>query len=239
MKTSQNGLNLIKSFEGCRLVAYKAVSTEKYYTIGYGHYGADVTKGMRITQSQADAYLIRDLAKFEAKVNKYQSVYNFNQNQYDSLVSFAYNVGSIDGLTNNGKRTIAQISAKFTAYNKSGGKVLTGLTKRRNAEKKLFNTKIEYYFNGVDYSRVFNASYYASMNPDVVKVYGTDPKKLFEHFRVYGINEIARAGKTIATFNVLVYKSHSPDLQKVFGNNLRDYYKHYCEYGYKENRRVI
>ena len=239
MKTSQNGLNLIKSFEGCRLVAYKAVSTEKYYTIGYGHYGADVTKGMRITQSQADAYLVRDLTKFEARVNKYQSVYNFNQNQFDALVSFAYNVGSIDGLTNNGKRTIAQISEKFTAYNKSGGKVLTGLTKRRNAERKLFNTKVEYTFNGVDYSKVFNASYYASMNPDVVKAYGSDPKKLFEHFRVFGINEIARAGKTIATFNVLVYKSHSPDLQKAFGNNLRDYYKHYCEYGYKENRRVI
>ena len=142
MKTSQTGINLIKSFEGVRLTAYKAVSTEKYYTIGYGHYGADVTKGMKITQAQADAYLVSDLAKFEAKVNKYMSKYNFNSNQFDSLVSFAYNVGNIDGLTANGTRTIAQISSKFSAYNKSGGKVLAGLTKRRAAEKKLFDTPV-------------------------------------------------------------------------------------------------
>lgn len=239
MKISENGLSLIKKFEGCRLVAYKAVSTEKYYTIGYGHYGSDVTKGMRITQAKADALLVQDLAKFEAKVNKYMSKYNFNQNQFDALVSFAYNVGSIDGLTANGTRTIAQISAKFTAYNKSGGKVLSGLTKRRNAEKKLFNTKIAFSFGGVDYSKVFDPSYYAKMNPDVVKAYGNDPKKLFEHFRVFGMSEISRAGKTIATFNVEVYKSHNPDLLKNFGNDLREYYKHYCEFGYQEGRRAI
>ncbi len=139
MKISSEGLALIKSFEGCKLTAYKAVSTEKYYTIGYGHYGADVSKGMKITQAQADAYLVSDLAKFEAKVEKYNSKYNFSQAQFDALVSFAYNVGNIDGLTSNGTRTIAQISSKFTAYNKSGGKVLAGLTKRRNAEKALFD----------------------------------------------------------------------------------------------------
>ena len=139
MKISAEGLALIKSFEGCKLTAYKAVSTEKYYTIGYGHYGADVTKGMKITQAQADAYLVSDLAKFEAKVEKYNSKYNFNENQFSALVSFAYNVGSIDQLTANGTRTIAQISAKITAYNKSGGKVLAGLTKRRKAEKALFD----------------------------------------------------------------------------------------------------
>lgn len=139
MKISAEGLALIKSFEGCKLTAYKAVSTEKYYTIGYGHYGADVKKGMKITQAQADAYLVSDLAKFEAKVEKYNSKYHFNENQFSALVSFAYNVGSIDQLTANGTRTIAQISAKFTAYNKSGGKVLAGLTKRRNTEKALFD----------------------------------------------------------------------------------------------------
>lgn len=241
MKISQTGLNLIKSFEGCKLVAYKAVSTEKYYTIGYGHYGADVTKGMRITQSKADALLAADLAKFEAKVNKYQGKYNFNQNQFDALVSFAYNVGSIDGLTNNGKRTIAQISAKFAAYNKSGGKVLTGLTKRRAAEKKLFDTAVKnvFVFDGVDYSKVFDPVFYAGHNPDVKAAYGTDAKKLFEHFRVYGMSEIARAGKTIASFNVLVYKNNYVDLQKAFGNDLRAYYKHYCVNGCKEGRRAV
>ena len=241
MKISQTGLKLIKSFEGCQLTAYKAVSSEKYYTIGYGHYGADVTKGMKITQSRAEALLISDLAKFEAKVNKYQGKYNFNQNQFDALVSFAYNVGSIDGLTNNGKRTIAQISAKFSAYNKSGGKVLAGLTKRRAAEKKLFDSAVkkEFTFDGVDYSKVFDPTFYADHNPDVKAAYGSDTHKLFEHFRVYGMREISRSGKTIATFNVEVYKAQNTDLQKAFGNDLKLYYKHYCTNGFAEGRRAV
>ena len=65
MKTSNKGINLIKSFEGLRLRAYKPVSTEKYYTIGYGHYGADVTANMVITETQAIEYLKKDLEKFE------------------------------------------------------------------------------------------------------------------------------------------------------------------------------
>ena len=54
------GLALIKRFEGCRLTAYKPVSTEKYWTIGWGHYGPDVREGQVITQTQADALLISD-----------------------------------------------------------------------------------------------------------------------------------------------------------------------------------
>lgn len=141
MKINQAGLDLIKSFEKCKLTAYKAVSTEKYYTIGWGHYGADVKKGQKITQAKADALLVADLAKFEAKVDKYQSKYNFNSNQYSALVSFAYNVGSIDQLTANGTRTLEQIASKMLIYNKSGGKVLAGLTRRRIAERNLFLTK--------------------------------------------------------------------------------------------------
>ena len=142
MKINKLGLDLIKSFESCKLTAYKAISTEKYYTIGWGHYGADVKKGQKITHAQADALLVSDLAKYEVKVEKYQKKYNFNENQFSALVSFAYNIGSIDQLTANGTRTIAQISAKIPEYNKSGGKVLVGLTKRRNAEKTLFNKAV-------------------------------------------------------------------------------------------------
>lgn len=238
MKISQKGIDLIKSFEGCKLVAYKAVNTEKYYTIGYGHYGADVTKGMRITQSKADALLVSDLAKFEAKVEKYQKKYNFNENQFSALVSFAYNVGSIDQLTANGTRTIAQISSKFAAYNKSGGRVLTGLTKRRAAEKKLFDTAVKssFFYEGVNMSPVFDASYYANRYPDVKAVYGTNAAQLFNHFKVYGMKEGRQA---IDTFNVAVYKARYTDLQKAFGNNLPAYYKHYCTNGKSEGRTAI
>ena len=138
MKTSKNGIQLIKKFEGVRLVAYKAVPSEKYYTIGYGHYGSDVTSGMTISESQAEVFLKADLIKFENKVNKYMPQYNFTQNEYDAMVSFCYNVGSIDQLTANGTRTMQQIANKIREYNKAGGKVLNGLVKRRQEEYELF-----------------------------------------------------------------------------------------------------
>ena len=138
MKTSKDGINLIKAFEGCRLTAYKAVPTEKYYTIGFGRYSSDIFPGMTISYQQAEAWLIEDLAKFEKKVDKYNSVYHWTQREYDSLVSFCYNVGNIDGLTAKGTRSKRQIADAMLNYNKSGGKVLKGLAKRRQAERDLF-----------------------------------------------------------------------------------------------------
>lgn len=136
--TSQKGISLITSFEGCRLKAYKAVPTEKYWTIGYGHYGADVQPNQVISQQRATELLKQDLKKFEAKVNKYDAIYHWTQDCFDAMVSFAYNVGSIDQLTNNGKRSLEVIAEKIPAYDKSGGNVLAGLTRRRNTEKELF-----------------------------------------------------------------------------------------------------
>lgn len=143
MKISDRGIALIKKFEGCKLTAYKAVPSEKYWTIGYGHYGADVQPGMTITQYQADLYLLLDLEKFEQKVEKYNAKYMWTQNEFDALVSFAYNIGSIDQLTDKGKRTKQQIAEKIPAYNKAGGKVLAGLTKRRKEEQALFSEGLE------------------------------------------------------------------------------------------------
>lgn len=138
MKISQEGIDLIKSHEGCRLVAYKAVPTEKYYTIGYGHYGPDVAANAKISQAQAEVYLRIDLEKFEKKVEKYNAKYMWNQNEFDALVSFAYNIGSIDQLTANGTRSRDVIAKKMLEYVKSGKKILPGLVKRRKAEQALF-----------------------------------------------------------------------------------------------------
>lgn len=140
MQISENGLRLIEQFEGVRLTAYK-VGKEKYYTIGYGHNGSDVTAGMRITQEQAETYLRQDVKEAEDAVNKY-SGYGFNQNQFDALVSFAYNVGNIDQLTANGTRSIEQISAKLPEYVYSSGVKMQGLVNRRAAEKALFDTPV-------------------------------------------------------------------------------------------------
>ena len=141
MKTSSKGLELIKKFEGCRLTAYKCPAG--VLTIGYGHTGSDVKEGMKISQKKAETLLKKDLEKFEKHVSTYEKKYNWNQNQFDAMVSFAYNVGSIYQLTNNGTRTIEQISAKITAYNKAAGKVLEGLVRRRAEEKKLFDTPVK------------------------------------------------------------------------------------------------
>ena len=142
MKISKAGIDFIIGFEGFSAKACKCVSTEKYYTIGYGHYGSDVKKDDTITREEARKLLEADLLSFEKKVSKYDSKYDFNQNEFDALVSFAYNVGNIDQLTANGTRSRDKISECMLLYNKSGGKVLTGLTKRRKAERELFLTKV-------------------------------------------------------------------------------------------------
>ena len=148
MKISEKGLELIKKFEGCRLTAYQdAVGV---WTIGYGTTNADkaitgtsICQGLKISQATADEWLRQSVdKKYRPKVDKYNQ-YGWNQNEYDALVSFAYNIGSIDGLTANGNRTRAEIADKILAYNRAGGKVLAGLTRRRQEERILFLTRLK------------------------------------------------------------------------------------------------
>lgn len=138
MKTSQRGIDLIKQFEGFRAQAYKCLATEKYFTIGYGHYGPDVRFGQVITQREAEEILKRDIERFEANINKYYYTYDFNQSEFDALVSFAYNIGSIDQLTANGTRSKAVIAEKMLLYVNSGGHRIEGLVRRRKMEHDLF-----------------------------------------------------------------------------------------------------
>ena len=139
MKTSKRGIDFIKQFEGCRLRAYKAHFSEKYYTIGYGHYGPDVSKDMVISEAQAEKMLISDLQSYEDKVNKYDSKYHWNQNEFDALVSFCYNIGNIDQLTKNGTRNRQEIKDKIPAYCNCNGYKLPGLVRRRAQELILFS----------------------------------------------------------------------------------------------------
>ena len=138
MKTSEKGIELIISFEGFSKRACKCVPSEKYYTIGYGHYGKDVASDDTITKKAAIELLKKDLASFEKKVDKYNNVYHFSQNEFDALVSFCYNVGNIDKLTVNGRRTKDEIANAMLRYTHSGGKELQGLVRRRTMERELF-----------------------------------------------------------------------------------------------------
>lgn len=111
-----------------------------------GHYGADVTQGMTITQERADELLKNDIVVYENHVNNICSYLDLNQNQYDALVSFTYNCGSgsLLQLTKNKTRTLLQISEHIEAYNKgAGGVILAGLVRRRKEEKELFLTPIK------------------------------------------------------------------------------------------------
>lgn len=147
MKTSNNGLTLVKQFEGCRLTAYKCPAG--VWTIGYGH-TAGVKQGMTITQEQADNYLKSDLVIYENHVNTLNR--SFNQNEFDALVSFTYNcgAGSLQTLCKN--RTNAQIADALLLYNKAGGKTLEGLTRRRKAERELFIKSINTDPNALPYN---------------------------------------------------------------------------------------
>lgn len=141
-KISQNGLNLIMQFEGCRLRAYQC--SAGVWTIGYGH-TAGVRQGQTITQVQAEEYLKQDCRKFENYVNNKAYVpvtAQLNQNQFDALVSFAFNCGQGNLKTLCAGRSTAQIAAALPKYNKAAGKVLSGLVRRRVAEQKLFNTAV-------------------------------------------------------------------------------------------------
>lgn len=158
MNISERGLNLIKSYEGCRLSSYKCPSNK--WTIGWGR-TSGVYEGMVITQAQADQFLFEDVQRFVNAVNQYQSRFNFNQNEYDALVSFTYNCGegSLQAVMSccNTKQEIAE---ECKLYNRSStGQVLAGLVRRREEEYKLFMSgannndgysyaeKGEYFFN--------------------------------------------------------------------------------------------
>lgn len=145
MTISENGIKLIKEFEGCKLTAYRDIVG--VLTIGYGNTNYDkdivgeITEGMTITQKQADEWLEKTLKlRYVPKVLKYHGKYHFNQNEFDALVSYAYNIGSIDKLVDYGRRTIEEISADFPNHDHAGGKVVKGLTMRRKKERALFDT---------------------------------------------------------------------------------------------------
>ncbi len=141
---SPRGLAIIKEFEGFSAKAYYCPA--KVLTIGYGTTNSDraitgvtITEGMTITEKQASEWLKKSVdQKYGKNVNKYDSKYHWTQNEYDALVSFAYNLGSIDGLCAKGKRSKSQIANEMLKYVTANGRVLPGLVKRRKKERSLF-----------------------------------------------------------------------------------------------------
>ena len=141
---SQNGINLLSSFEGCELAAY--LCPAKVWTIGFGTTvypsGVKVKKGDTCTEAQAKSYMAHDLKKFEQAVNGAVNI-PLNQNQFDALVSLAYNIGT--GAFN--KSTLVKklnagdirgAADQFDVWVNAGGKRMQGLVNRRAKEKEVF-----------------------------------------------------------------------------------------------------
>lgn len=152
MKINDATLALVKHFEGLYLEAYQCPAG--VWTIGYGHTGirhndGTVFKGRKITPKAAEELLARDLETFAAGVQRLllpKAAAALNENQFGALVSFAFNCG----LGNLSKSTLLQrinalrfdaCPAEFLKWNRANGKVLRGLTRRRQSEANLFQSK--------------------------------------------------------------------------------------------------
>ena len=144
MKISQQGIDLIKNFEGLKLKAYVCSGLKN--TIGYGTTiypnGNPVKLGDTCTLAQAESYLKNDLKRFEEGVTRLVGL-PIHQLMFDSLVSFAYNLGlgNLQSSTllkkvNLGK--FEEVPQEFLKWNRANGKILSGLTRRRESEKNLF-----------------------------------------------------------------------------------------------------
>ena len=142
MKISQEGLSLIKKFEGCELNAYKCAAGVP--TIGYGStHGIEM--GMSISKSRAEELLLEDIAKFEEHVKNNVKV-PLNQNQFDSMVSWTFNLGGGNLKSSTLLKVLngmdyTDVPNQIKRWNKANGKVLEGLIRRREAEALLFEGK--------------------------------------------------------------------------------------------------
>ena len=142
MKISKEGLSLIKKFEGCELEAYKCAAG--VWTIGYGS-TKNVKEGDTLTQEEADYLLKHEMNEYEGYVNDMVKV-DLNQNKFDSLVSWVFNLGpsnlsSSTLLTKINNKDWEDVPNQIKRWNKAGGKVLEGLIRRREAESLLFEGK--------------------------------------------------------------------------------------------------
>ncbi|HGG8805268.1 TPA: lysozyme [Enterobacter hormaechei subsp. hoffmannii] len=144
MQTSDKGIALIKEFEGCKLTAYQ--DSVGVWTIGYGWTqpvdGKPIRAGMTIKQETAERLLKTGLVSYEGDVSRLVKV-GLTQEQFDALVSFTYNLGARSLSTSTLLRKLnagdyTGAADEFLRWNKAGGKVLNGLTRRREAERALF-----------------------------------------------------------------------------------------------------
>lgn len=161
MNISNNGIKLIQHYESCSLKSYR--DSVGVLTIGWGHTGPDVYDGMVISQDEADQLFLDDIKSFENMLNDRLSVV-LEQNQFDALLSFLFNVGPGKAGTKDGLFTLRDgnpstlwklvqsgqndgVPQQFMLWTRAGGQVLRGLVARRRTESNLYSTGILEFFN--------------------------------------------------------------------------------------------
>lgn len=173
-------------------------------------------------------------AKLGNKICKAISEYGFTNRG----IKVRTNLGVLKGITNGGANVLVEVffcddEDDFILYKTVGADKLG----KAIAEGVVGHTISEgYMYNGVDYSPVFNAAYYADKYSDLRSVFGLNTEKLFKHFCQYGMAEKRQA---ISDFNVEAYMNKYQDLKNAYGINYAAYYTHYCVYGKKEGRKGI
>lgn len=141
---SENGLHFTAAFEGFRAKAYKATAAEKYWTIGYGHYGADVSADQVMSEEQALRLLAHDMAKAVQAVDAAAAA-SLTQPQFDAMCDLVYNVGpgAIGASTGTGKALragdIATLRQKLPQFINQNGKPVLGLRRRAAGRLALFD----------------------------------------------------------------------------------------------------
>lgn len=229
--TSKN--ERVNHLNGCNMTVHRDFANKScpgaFLYDRHGYIADEVNKilGTYINPTATRSYLMKGDTGEEVKILQ------------ENLNYIGYSCGNADG--NFGTKTETALMKFQDSYNLTVdgkyGSVSKKTLENAVAKKKAsYNTTSKFVYKSVDYSPVFDPTFYANEYSDLKSAFGTNVSKLWNHFTTHGMVEGRQAH---AKFNVNIYKNRYDDLQKAFGNNLPAYYQHYCQFGEKEGRSAL
>ena len=233
LKWSTNKSDRVNHRNGCNMTVHRDFAAKAcpgaYLYEKHGYIADEVNKilGTYTTSTTTRSYLMKGDTGEEVKVLQ------------ENLNYIGYSCGKADG--NFGTKTETALMKFQGSYNLTVdgkyGSVSKKTLENAVAKKKAsYNTTSKFVYKSVDYSPVFDPTFYANEYSDLKSAFGTNVSKLWNHFTTHGMVEGRQAH---AKFNVNIYKNRYDDLQKAFGSNLPAYYQHYCQFGEKEGRSAV
>lgn len=240
---STNKSDRINHLNGCNMTVHRDFANKAcpgdYLYNKHGYIADEVNKKLGVSTSYATSTPSSTTSSSTSTTLQKGSTGQAVKELQENLNYLGYSCGTVDGSF--GTNTYNAL----VKFQKANGLTADGIygsaSKAKMAEaiakkKSSSSTTTSFVHNGLDYSLVFDPTYYSNRYGDLKKAFGTDSKKLFSHFVQYGMAE----GRVASVrFNVQAYKRRYLDLQNAFGNDLPKYYRHYIEYGKRENRTAI